>query len=120
MKAPKITVLEMKGAAVLLQKRPIAKVGSLHVPKGRSGMRVRLEVVKIGPDVNRCKVGDFVIIAPTAQMVQFNPWSEAEQEEIIVMSQDDILATVSYEESLIEVAGEPGIVLVHQPNKGKA
>lgn len=97
----KIKVEEMKGEAILLKKCPIVKVGSIAIPEGKSGQRVRLQVMAIGPDVNCCEVDDFVVVSPLGPLIQFNP---IDSDEVILAEQKYILAKVSYEESLIEVA----------------
>lgn len=113
----KIKVEEMKGEAILLQREPIVKVGRLHIPEGnpQQGMRVRLRVLQIGPEVKSCAVGDYVVVAPMAQFIQFNP---VNADEIMIAEQKHVLARVSYEETLIEVA-PAGAVPTHPAEKGK-
>lgn len=98
----RVTIKEMRGKALLLKKLPINKVGRVIIPEGKSGQRCRLEVLQIGPEVEGISVGDFVIVSPVAQMVQFNLW---QSDEIIIMDADTgVLAIADYEDSLIEVA----------------
>lgn len=100
MPTTRVKIERVLGKAVLCRKQPISKVGKIHIPEGKGGQRVRLEVMAVGPDVEGVEPGNFVIVAPTAPMVKFNVF---EEDEILVEDYESILAIASYEESLIEV-----------------
>jgi hypothetical protein len=110
----KVDILEMKGKAVHLHREPIIKIGKISIPENvKMSQRVRLKVLGIGPDVHNCEIGDYVIVAPTAQFIQPNP---VDGDEILIDDCKHILAKVSYEESLIEVATAAAVPQPGGPN----
>lgn len=95
-----VIVESLKGETVHLRKENLFETGKVILPKGVMGQSVRLKVVGVGPDVDRCEVDDYVVIAPSSQMIKFDPF---EQDDLLVMKQEGVLAVVSYEETHIDV-----------------
>lgn len=110
----KVDIIEVKGKALHLRREPIVKLGRITIPENvKMSQRVRLKVLGKGPDVDNCEIGDYVIVAPTAQFIQPNP---VDGDEILIDDCEKILAKVSYEESLIEVANAGAVPQPGGPN----
>lgn len=91
---------EPRGSALLVQQEPITQIGSIHLPQEFKGQRARCKVIGCGPDVTRCKVGDYVIVSPSAVTIDAS-WDDPS----LCFIEDDecIIATVTYGGSLLHL-----------------
>lgn len=97
--------------SIVLRREPFGKSGGLWTPDSKVNekaldqvglhIKAKWKVEAIGENVNRCKVGDYVIVARSGLCTLLDTY---ENSQLIVHDQKDILAVVSYEERTIQTA----------------
>lgn len=104
----KVTLSELCGETIHVHRDPLFENGRIKIPESAKAQPFRLRVVAVGPDVDRCKAGDFVILHPGAQSIFFEIFNERD---ILIVEQKSVLAVCSYDESHIDIVGStPSLV----------